>query len=207
MTLPMGTIGGGYERIIISGTLSFALANSSDLELLNLWAFFLTGGFRWLLRTFPAKSFNTESNYFTGTIRLLVRSTSTILQALQIRYNFYSGLLPAALTNFIRLEELEASHILFIGHIDFLFNQSAATGPNQLEYIDLSNNAFSGSIPESLFAVSPFRQLGIVVLYQNCFTGSLPSAICSAGSLTTLILDSVSSAPACYVRFTGLWND
>jgi Leucine-rich repeat (LRR) protein len=193
---------------LFTGTVALSAANSSGLELLNLWGCLLTGrfpdGFSDLAKL---KSFTTQSNYLSGSVTVPVSPTSIILQDLEIGDNFLSGSLPAAFANFRRLEEFDASHNLFTGHVDFLFNGSTAAELDVLEYIDLSNNAFSGSIPESMFAGARLRPLNIVVLYQNCFTGSLPSAICEAGNLTTLILDSVSSAPACDVRFTGFWKD
>jgi hypothetical protein len=118
-----------------------------------------------------------------------------------------TGTLPAEFANLGRLEELTASHNLLTGKIEYLFNRTTDAGLGQLEYFDLSDNAFSGTIPESMFVGARFRPLSTVVLYQNCFTGSLPAAVCQAGNLTTIILDSVSSAPACDVRFTGLWKD
>jgi Leucine-rich repeat (LRR) protein len=191
-----------------SGSISSAFSNLSDLELLNFGSCLFTGSFpEGLLKLTSLKGFTTELNYLSGSVNAQPSSKSVVLQALEIGTNFLSGTLPAGFADLVRLEDFIGSHNLFTGRVDFLFNWTGTSGLQKLEYIDLSNNALSGTIPESMFAAARFRPLSAVVLYQNCFTGSLPAAICQASNLTTLILDSVSSAPACDVRFTGLWKD
>jgi Leucine-rich repeat (LRR) protein len=191
-----------------TGGIAPTLANLTDLELVNFGSCLLTGSLpHGLSRLLKLKSFTTQFNYLSGSVDLPFSPNSMKLQDLEIGSNYLTGLLPIGLANMGRLEELKASHNLFTGKIDFLFNRSVASGLGQLEFIDLSNNALSGTIPPSMFVGARFRPLSAVVLYQNCFTGSLPSSICQAGNLTSLILDSVSSAPACDVRFTGFWKD
>jgi Leucine-rich repeat (LRR) protein len=197
------TLAGNY----FTGTVC-SLSNFSNLEFINFGGCWLTGsfppGFSELTKL---KSFTTESNYLSGSLKLPLSSSRIIVQDLEIGSNYFSGSLPAELASFGRVEEFLASHNLLTGKIDFLFNRTVGAGLGELQYVDLSNNALSGTIPQAMFVGARFRPLSVVVLYQNCFTGSLPEAICQAGNLTTLILDSVSSAPACDFRFTGVWKD
>jgi Leucine-rich repeat (LRR) protein len=185
-----------------------ALGNLSNLEFVSFSDCLLTGSFpSGFSELSKLKSFTAVSNCLSGSLNVPISLSRMIIQNLEIGSNYLTGSLPAEFASFRRLEELIASHNLLTGNIEFLFNRTGDAGLGQLEYLDLSNNAFDGTIPASMFVGARLRPLSTVVLYQNCFTGSLPASICEAGNLTTLILDSVSSAPACDVRFTGLWKD
>jgi Leucine-rich repeat (LRR) protein len=192
---------------LFTGTVTSVLGNLSDLAFVSFSDCLLTGSFPGHFADLSnLQSFTAQSNYLSGPFRLL-SSGSLILQDLEIGYNFLSGRLPSELSSFGNLEELAVARNLLTGKIDFLFDAATNTALDQLVYIDLSENAFSGTIPEAMFEGARSRPLTAVILYQNCFTGTLPSAVCQAGNLTTLILDSVSTAPACDVRFTGFWKD
>jgi Leucine-rich repeat (LRR) protein len=194
---------------MFTGTISASIGNWSDLGFLDYGNCLFTGPFPGRFsELYRLKSFTTEANYLTGSLILPLSSTTDmILQDLEIGSNFLSGQLPAGFSNFRHLEEFTAPRNLFTGKIDYLFNKTGDASLGKLIYIDLAENALTGTIPEALFIGTRHTPLTAVVLYQNCFTGSLPSSICQAGNLSTLILDSVSSAPACDVRFTGLWKD
>jgi Leucine-rich repeat (LRR) protein len=192
----------------LHGDIDSALNNLTDIQLTDFGSCLLTGSLPdGLSRLSNMKGFDAEFNYLTGTVHLPLPQSPMILQEFLVGSNYLSGSLPVGLASLGQLTQLKASYNLLTGKIDFLFNQTAASGLGQLAFIDLSNNALTGTIPGSMFVDANSRPLSAVVLYQNCFTGSLPSTICQAGNLTSLILDSASSAPACDVRFTGFLKD
>ncbi|XP_057421856.1 LRR receptor-like serine/threonine-protein kinase GSO1 [Lotus japonicus] len=81
-----------------------------------------------------------------------------------------------------RLTELSLDQAGYSGSL-------AATTWNNLPYldtVDISNNNFSGQIPESLSNLTRLRRLG---LSRNSFTGEIPSSIGSLSNLEELYLD------------------
>lgn len=60
--------------------------------------------------------------------------------------------------------------------------------------IQLSNNQFTGTLPEEIFSLA---RLSDFVAVSNCFRGTLPAAICNAKELSTLALDGLRTASSC----------
>ncbi|TKY55867.1 Leucine-rich repeat receptor protein kinase MSP1 [Spatholobus suberectus] len=72
-----------------------------------------------------------------------------------------------------------------------------------LETLDLSNNFFSGQIPESLSNLTRLARLG---LSKNSFTGPIPSSIGSLSNLQELYLDNNNLQGTVPVSFNRLRN-
>ncbi|KAK7360129.1 hypothetical protein VNO77_02107 [Canavalia gladiata] len=70
-----------------------------------------------------------------------------------------------------------------------------------LETLDVSDNYFSGQIPESLSNLTRLRRLG---LSRNSFTGPIPSSIGSLSNLEELYLDNNNLTGTIPVSFNGL---
>ena len=69
-----------------------------------------------------------------------------------------------------------------------------------LAQFDLSTNALTGSIPESLFVHA--SNLTILALLNNCLTGSIPDSLCSLRGkrLSVLAMDGLHASPHCRVK-------
>jgi Leucine-rich repeat (LRR) protein len=163
-------------------------------------------------------SFDVNNNFITSTIPAAFGDKS-ILQSVAISNNYISGPLPPELRTSSKMESFAADNNFLSGSI-----VSALQGFSSLQFInlsanlltgtitslqldgivtlDISENMFSGFLPDDLFAHG--QNLSDVILYSNCFSGSLPVQICEASSLRVLVMDSVTSAPACDERFAGL---
>jgi Leucine-rich repeat (LRR) protein len=88
------------------------------------------------------------------------------------------------------LDAIDISNNLFTGSLpDGLFASCLS-----LEMINLNDNMFTGSIPSSLFQSQSLLSL---VLAVNCFSGTVPDSVCNSTSLTQLILDGLHSASVC----------
>jgi Leucine-rich repeat (LRR) protein len=138
------------------------------------------------------RSFTVEQNYFTG---LLPSSFGDFVSQFVVAQNFFEGGLPVEYADIPALQILNASSNLLTGPISNFFKNASKL--STLLYFDLSSNSLTGSLPSEIFTANQRKALQSVVLYSNCFTGSIPDSICEAESLAVLILDSVSSAPAC----------
>jgi hypothetical protein len=140
------------------------------------------------------------SNYFSGTLPVHVGDQAN-LRAYQVSDTFISGAIPSELSDMHRLESLNISGNFLSGNLDKLF-QNESSLP-RLIVIDVSQNGFTGEVPSALFDGNPYRSrlLTDALLYSNCFDSSIPTAVCSAANLTTMIFDSMSSAPACQHNF------
>jgi Leucine-rich repeat (LRR) protein len=164
----------GFDNMI-SGTLSITCTNSSVLHSLCMY-----------------------SNLLSGVLPSSLGECNQ-LQELMLGYNEFEGTLPSELRYLQWLQVLNCTNCNFYGQVSGLFAESSFL-PN-LTVIDLSNNAFSGTIPQGLFNANK-SNLSEVILFSNCFTGSLPDDICDAKSITTLVLDSVTSAPSCDLQYS-----
>ena len=77
------------------------------------------------------------------------------------------------------------------GNLDKVFNGSYQ---RYLNNVQLSNNQFTGELPEQLFLSSSLVSVSAV---SNCFHGSIPDSICLNTKLQTLALDGLVCASSC----------
>ena len=110
------------------------------------------------------------------------------------------GTLPSSLLSLPHLFFLNVSANNFLGHTEELFLRFSGS---PLTVVDMSHNAFSGSLSHSLFL---HDKLTAVRLSDNCISGSLPDSLCSAVNLTVLALDGVGSASVCSKSYGPLFK-
>jgi Leucine-rich repeat (LRR) protein len=204
-----------------TGTLPSSLGNMTRIEELSFSQNQLTGKIPSSLESLnKCEIFELDRNSLTGTIPssfvYLERAQTISLdsnflvgdgiqfitsQDLTIFYasnNFLTGTL-SGLPPFLRLTAFDVSDNMYSGSLpNDLFANSS-----RLQIVNLNNNALSGSIPASLFHS---KGLLSVVLAVNCFTGSIPSNICDSFNLIQLILDGLHAAPYCTTRAIPGWS-
>jgi Leucine-rich repeat (LRR) protein len=128
-------------------------------------------------------------NLLTGNIPATLFEAPLIL--LEMSYNFLSGSIPSTLAACKHLNSLQLGSNELTGSLDGVFN---ATLQRALTTIQVDNNRFTSSIPAEIFQLP---KLVTVVAADNCFRGKLPTTLCMPPFLQSLVLDGLSSAPAC----------
>lgn len=104
-------------------------------------------------------------------------------------FNLLFGSLPTELFRLTTLTQLDLNNNRFSGDI-------AQMGVfEDLEFLQLHSNQFTGMIPPSMGALS---RMGTFTLHQNFFVGTMPESVCDlvningtsiSGSLVSLIAD------------------
>nr|DAD27264.1 TPA_asm: hypothetical protein HUJ06_028732 [Nelumbo nucifera] len=113
-----------------------------------------------------------DNNQFSGNI-LDGLSKCTQLSILDMSNNQISGKIPSWFLNFTSLDTLVMRDNLLDGQFPIGFSS--------IQFLDLSGNQFSCSIPSS-------PELNYMHLQRNRFTGSLPSLLLNSSSLMSLDL-------------------
>jgi Leucine-rich repeat (LRR) protein len=203
----------------LTGTLPAGLGNMTALSQLAVSANQLTGTIPPSITSLPLlETLYLQTNQLTGPIPSDIGSL-TLLNELYLYENQLTGPVPASLSSLVRMVHLRLYDNQLTGSVDGLFSSmrqledlqlqsNRLTGPiaqlldwsraNQTSLLDLSDNAFSGSLPEELFQLP---HLVYMALVKNCFTGSLPRSICTGrDTLTTLALDGLHTARRCQQR-------
>jgi Leucine-rich repeat (LRR) protein len=129
-------------------------------------------------------------NHLTSTLPPSL-SLLTRLTKLNFRENALHGPLPSGLGNLTNLGQLYLQGNRLTGTIHNLFRFSDRM---QLTHLDLSDNQFSGQIPDSLFHLS---LLSTLALTSNCFHGNIPPTICNAKEISVLSMDGLCAAKHC----------
>eukprot|EP01034_Spumella_vulgaris_P028236 gene28236-35059_t len=93
------------------------------------------------------------------------------------------------------LQTFYAQENSFSGPLTSLF-VSNATARVSLSFVDVSNNALTGTLPDKLFMYA-IDTLESFAAASNCITGSISELICDVKYLTFLDLDGLSTAKPC----------
>jgi hypothetical protein len=87
---------------------------------------------------------------------------------------------------------------LFNGNVENLFNSSQNEA---LVIVDISQNRFTGALPEAVFACKSLLAFAAV---KNCMRTSIPESICDAHALATFAIDGIGAEESCNHHFLGL---
>jgi len=134
----------------------------------------------------------------------------TELRYLDLGSNSLSGSVPRSFSNLVLLQHLllannSLTSFLLDSPPTSFENLQVPTSFTNLNVVDLSNNAFSGSLSPYFFLLP---KLDTFASSANCFNGTLPQSICNATKLKSLSLDGLSSGMSCkrLLWSTGLRN-
>jgi Leucine-rich repeat (LRR) protein len=133
-----------------------------------------------------------QLNLLTGSLPPLLFMAPLLL--LEVSNNFLSGSIPTTLAACKHLNSLQLGSNQLTGSLESLFN---ATRQRDLATIELDSNSLTGTIPAEIFKLP---KLVTFVAAGNCFRGALPATLCMPTLLQSLVLDGLSSAPACQQR-------
>jgi Leucine-rich repeat (LRR) protein len=162
-------------------------------------------------------------NLLSGSIPSTI-GESMGLTLLDLASNALTGTLPSTLQQLTKLQLLNVSSNQLSGLLSSLLGSaSSSTGYNynatisqSLMYLDVSNNRFTGKIPDGLFSsnfvnlseISSSEQstttpipLTVVDLSINCFHGSIPISLCQATNLGAVLMNGLgASCPASWLE-------
>jgi Leucine-rich repeat (LRR) protein len=208
------------QNNFLTGTIPDTLADIPSIQILELSYNYFTGTIPKVLGTVESfKTLELGGNHLTGTIPPILGSLPNLTN-LYLNENYFHGKIPEELgqlagvtyfylyTNFLSgtipdsLSQLGYLASMFLqnnklrGSLDNKFN---ATKQKFLNVIQLSDNQFTGQLPDEIFLLP---ELTTFVAVSNCFYGTIPTAMCnvSDSQLETLVLDGLRSAPVCQRR-------
>ena len=118
---------------------------------------------------------------------------------INISSNYLTGTVPSSIAKLQYLRQFFIQNNILSGNLTNVFN---GTLQKSLIKVQLSNNQFTGQLPNQLFLSSSLVSVAAV---SNCFHGSIPSSICINNQLVSLALDGLVCASSCRKKiFAGI---
>ena len=200
---------------LLYGSLPSSIGKLSQLQILGLGVNHLTGTFpkslldlknltildlntNLLFGTVPSEIYRLKnlnylvlfSNLFSGPIPSNLQS----LQIMELDYNYFSGSIPLKMSNMSQLTRI----ILNNNHLTGVILNRFIPKQINLTIIQLSNNQFTGDLPNNLYQLLNLKTFAVV---DNCFNPSIPyESFCSSKSLQNLFLDGLHAGSSCQKR-------
>uniref|UniRef100_A0A5B7AMS9 non-specific serine/threonine protein kinase n=1 Tax=Davidia involucrata TaxID=16924 RepID=A0A5B7AMS9_DAVIN len=130
-------------------------------------------------------SLNLGDNQLSGDFLTRVVSFLPSLRYLYVPFNNITGTLPPMLTNISQLQVLDLSSNALTGTIPYEFCSSMSPSSSSLEKLLLSNNYLAGTIPPEL---GNCKKLRTIDLSFNSLVGSIPLEIWTLPNLSDLVM-------------------
>ncbi|MFQ6625358.1 hypothetical protein Gotur_006074 [Gossypium turneri] len=210
--IPNSFANNGLRRLLLNdnqleGLVPSSLANSTSLELLNLGNNKLKDRFpRWLASLSSLQVLILRFNRFYGSLPHSVASSNfSALRIIDLSANEFTGTLSTKLLQNLRAMkdkpiEWETSYSFYYRSLElsYIFENHVNVTTKRLEMeltktygifisMDLSNNQFSGEIPED---VGQLNSLQMLNFSHNNFTGPIPTSFGNLVALESLDLSS-----------------
>jgi hypothetical protein len=178
---------------MLYGTIPSSIGELSQLQILQLDNNQFTGI---LPSSFSRLVFLVQlylsSNFLVGHITDIFHDLQ-VLSHLVVNDNLFDGSLPVSISKLYNLNRIFLQNNVLSGNLDIVFNGNHLN----LQFIQLSNNQFTGELPEQLFLSSDLISMSAV---SNCFHGTISSSICLNKNLETLALDGLVCASSCQIK-------
>jgi hypothetical protein len=129
-------------------------------------------------------------NLLVGTFMDVINGSINIVDIV-LNDNLFTGSLSTTFAVMPFLSQLFVENNCFTGNLNEAFN---STIQKSLINVQLSNNQFTGTLPEQLFLTNSLVSVSAV---SNCFHGTIPPSICMNKQLQTLALDGLVCASSC----------
>ncbi|URE35707.1 receptor-like protein kinase [Musa troglodytarum] len=171
----------------ISGVVPSAMANCTNLRVLNLSANFLTGQLPDLSSLQKLQVLDLSKNSFDGRFPAWVTKTSGLVKLVLAKNDFDAGEMPENIGSLKNLTWLFLANCKLRGEMPASIYELTS-----LETLDLSHNQISGQLSK---AISNLSKLYKIEIYQNNLTGVIPPEV---ANLTLLREFDISGN-----RFTG----
>ncbi|GJP84356.1 hypothetical protein CLOP_g14417 [Closterium sp. NIES-67] len=177
-----------FHRII--GGIPDSISQFKSLRELRLDFNLITGSLPTGLFYLPSlESLELPNNAISGSIPPQVSLLSKTLMHLDLNHNHLSGSLPEEIGQLKKLgiKPFNAGLSLQNNNLSGLLPASISN-LHSLQWLDLSYNQFSGSLPQGGAFLSTLSQLAILQISSNHFTGSLPLSFACTTSVFALSL-------------------
>ncbi|CAN1300623.1 Receptor-like protein 52 [Linum perenne] len=184
----------------LNGELSKSLGLCKDLEVVDAGKNYLTGKFPLWLENLPLlRILILHSNHFGGTIESKNSSGFPLLQIFDVSSNKFVGRLPLGWFTSWKEMMKQSTPPEYPGISHYSYYQDSITVTDkgiEREYgkiltsfvlIDVSNNKFTGEIPE---AIARLESIHLLNLSNNHFTGHIPVSFGQLSQLESLDLSS-----------------
>jgi Leucine-rich repeat (LRR) protein len=188
-----------------SGTVPSCLKNHTIMKELNIVINYISG-------TIPEEYFTDlpflenvymRNNLLTGTLPSTINQAE-FLNEFSLRWNHLTGTIPSTVFLSSTMTFFTVRYNYLTGPVTLPSNGNHSVFPFQNEilgFLDLSENALSGSLPLNFF--SSFTSLVSAFFYSNCFDSvsndltDLLSSVCLSKSIQSLSFDGMNSGKKC----------
>ncbi len=172
------------------------MENTSRLEYLNLGNNLITGSISssFLENVQIVTQLLLDNNRLTNTIPIELINNQRLV-VLSLYSNQLIGTFPKEIIpHLYQLEELLLQNNQLTGSINNILNMT--NKHSRINTIDISNNLFTGTIPDAIFH-QPYLQS--LLISSNCLKGSIPLTICNSRILQSFSMDGYSTAINCRI--------